>query len=115
MKTRKDGQYRSDQDSTKPRHIIIPAISGIVLVSGMASAVAGDDFQQTYYRHLLHDPDQSVLDAEARGRITIYDGIDNREIEMAMDGQFNRIDSMMFVRTRHAKSDGSYDEEDDCD
>lgn len=115
MKTRTDEQHRTNRHDIKPRHIRVPAISGIVLVSSMVSAVAGDDFEQTYYRNMLQDPDQPVLEAEARGRVTIYDGIDNREIELAMDSQFNRIDNMMFVHTRYVNTDGSYDEDDDCD
>jgi len=68
-----------------------------------------------YTRNLLLNPSQSHIEAESRGRVTIYDGLDNSEVETALDTQFDRIDSMMFVRTRHTLKDGSVEEDDDCE
>jgi hypothetical protein len=64
---------------------------------------------------MLFHPTQSLLKAESRGRVTIYDGLDNRQVERALDTQFGRIDYMMFVRTRHTLEDGTVEEGDDCD
>ena len=45
----------------------------------------------------------------------IYDQLDNETVELAMNTQFDRIDSMMFVRTQYVQEDGSIEEADDCD
>ena len=51
--------------------------------------------------------------SERRGRVTIYDRIPVSEVERALDEQFERIDSMMFVRTQYPVADDGF--EDDCD
>ena len=63
----------------------------------------------------LHNPSSALLAHEDRGRITIYDGVTVTEVNKAMDDQFDRIDSMMFVRTLHPVADGAYYADDDCD
>lgn len=63
----------------------------------------------------LHDPSPGLQDRETAGRITIYDGIKVTEVDRAMDEQFDRIDSMMFVRTKWPVEDGSFVEDSDCD
>ena len=47
--------------------------------------------------------------------MTIYDGLEDKVVEQALDTQFERIDHMMFVRTRETLPDGSIEFEDDCD
>ncbi len=68
-----------------------------------------------YSRTLLFNPSRSQIEAESRGRVTIYDGLDDSDVDTALDTQFGRIDSMMFVRTRHTLKDGSVEEDDDCE
>ena len=75
-----------------------------------AQAAHSGDIQQ----NTLLNPSSSQLNAEANGRVMIYDQMDNETVEMALDTQFDRIDSMMFVRTQHVQEDGSIDEDDDC-
>lgn len=74
-----------------------------------------DSSASAYSRTLLFNPTQSQIKAESRGRVTIYDGLDNSDVETALDTQFDRIDNMMFVRTRHTLKDGSVEEDDDCE
>lgn len=63
----------------------------------------------------LLNPSQGQLAAEERGRVMIYDGLDNRVIEHALDTQFERIDHMMFIRIQHIEPDGTVTvEDDDC-
>lgn len=72
-----------------------------ILAAPTLSCAAEDDFQT----RLLFDPPDSQLRAEARGRIMIYDGLDEAVVERALDEQFGRIEHMMFTRTRHAAPD----------
>ena len=76
-----------------------------------SSVYAADDYQA----NVLFNPSQSILKAEARGRIMIYDGLKSETIELAMNQQFDRIENMMFVRTQYEQEDGEYEVEDDCD
>jgi len=86
--------------------------AGALLTPFSPTAGADSDFQH----RVLFSPSNSQLKAEARGRVMIYDGLDNAEIERAFDEQFNRIENMLFVRTRSTEPDGEFSYEDDgCD
>lgn len=80
-----------------------------LLAVSTAPAIAGDDFQEK----MLLSPSQSMLKAESRGHIMIYDGLDSRLVDRAMDEQFDRIDNMMFVHTVQSLADGGEVVEDD--
>lgn len=81
-------------------------------ISLFSSARAVDEYQQK----VLFSPSSSVLAAEARGRIMIYDGLRQATVTRAMDEQFDRIENMMFVGTVIEQEDGELEvEEDGCD
>ncbi len=83
-----------------------------VLVFGLAGPTEAEDAWQE--RMLFHPP-ASQLELEKRGRIVIYDGLVDTQITQAMDTQFDRIQSMMFVRTIATDAEGEIlrDEETD--
>ena len=77
-----------------------------------ASVDAVDEYQYS----VLFSPSPSMLMAEAKGRVMIYDGLENKTVDLAMDEQFQRIENMMFVRTQYIQEDGDIEvEEDGCD
>lgn len=63
---------------------------------------AADSWQEK----ILFSPPPSQIERENRGRIMIYDGLTDTKIARAMDTQFDRIESMMFVRTVVTDSQG---------
>ena len=87
------------------------AVAVLVAALGQIATAAGGD----YFQDALLNPSEAVLLAEHRGRVTIFDGLDNHVVDQALDGQFGRIGRMMFVRTRHVQQDGSVESDDDCD
>jgi len=84
----------------------------IVLLVTSSSVQAVDDYQQM----VLFTPSATNLEAEAEGRVMIYDGLKNETVNLALNEQFGRIENMMFVRTQFVQEDGEYEVEDDgCD
>lgn len=88
------------------------AIAMFVVGTQSGQATAAD--QAKYDENVLFNPSKAVLLAEQRGRVTIYDALEHRVIDEAMDTQFDRIGSMMFVRTRDTLPDGAGESDDDC-
>lgn len=52
----------------------------------------------------LMQPTERELRDEGAGKVYIYDRLTDREVEQALDGHFDRIESMMFMGT--IKTDG---------
>ena len=96
------------------KNIIATGFTILLGIGANQPVVAGDTFDQ-YYRNILLNPSKSLLLAEDRGRVTIYDGLDAELVDHAMDEQFERIENMMFVGIRHTLPDGSVEADDDCD
>ena len=81
--------------------ILIVLIMGTLLAPVTKAADADDGFQY----NALFNPTPAQLKAEDRGRVMINDGLDSAVVERALDEQFDRIEHMMFVRTRQSTSD----------
>lgn len=91
---------------------IKPLLLTSLLLLTYTSAFATDRYQFK----MLFTPNETLLMSEAKGRITIYDGLDINTVDRAMDEQFDRIDNMMFVRVQHPQDNGEdIVEDDDCD
>lgn len=120
--SRQPGAVRRQQ---RPRRILSArnvtttgalALLAAALGSSVAPAHAAGGGYSAYQQKVLFEPGQSVLKAESRGRVNIYDGLDESQVDRAMDEQFERIEHMMFVRTRSVAEDGTPAYADDgCD
>ena len=89
------------------------AITIICLMWGTAGLA---DPQGDWQLEMIHDPSAAQIKVEERGRVYIYDGLHDTEVKLAMDTQFDRLDNMMFVRTKVETPEGKTETEDDgCD
>ena len=93
--------------------VLIGVLAGIYANLAFQDSLAAGHPDEIDYQP-LHQPSAALRASENRGRITIYDRMPVSEVERALDEQFERIDSMMFVRTQYPVADGGF-EEDDCD
>lgn len=86
----------------------------IVLVTfvGSAQAVEATSATDWQLKLLLH-PSAQQIKVETKGRVVIYDGLKSSDVDKAMDQQFNRIEHMMFIRTKSPAPEGGYVADDD--
>jgi len=101
----------SHETGTLSRLMFTVLLLGTLLAPLARAADANDGFQY----NALFNPTTAQLRAEEHGRVMIYDGLDNAVVERALDEQFDRIEHMMFVRTRQSApdNDDEYTVEDD--
>ena len=59
-----------------------------------------------YQHRRLLAPSPAERIAENRGAIYIYDSLEAKDVNAALDEHFDRIQNMMFVRTRHRPTGG---------
>lgn len=88
---------------TSSNHLLIPITVTILLLGIAEPTQARDSWQEK----ILFSPPASQLELEKRGRIMIYDGLKDTQITQAMDTQYDRIESMMFVRTIVTNDEGN--------
>ena len=53
----------------------------------------------TWQQRRLEQPTTAELQWERSGHVMIYEGMKDREVMLALDKHFNRVQSMMFVNT----------------
>ncbi len=113
MNTQTEITYHETRHSIKKTRLI--AVLSVALSGYTSQALAAGDSASDYYENILLNPSETILLAEAKGRVTIYDGLENSVIDQALDTQFGRMENMMFVRTRETLPDGSEEVDGDCD
>jgi len=102
--------------------IICSVLTWVALTSG--PVVAESSFSD-WQRDKLFQPSERDLAREDAGKVHIFDGMKDSDIELAMQTQFDRVASMMFVRTIVTDDSGAplrdevtgdyVVEDDDCD
>lgn len=82
-------------------------LSGLGLAATLlwSSTAAATDVADIELRRLF-EPTEAEVAAEKQGRIYIYDGLRDVDVQRALDEEFERVDHMMFIRTRKTDEDG---------
>lgn len=80
-----------------------------VLMTSMGNASAGDNDEayRQWQLKRIHQPSTKQLAAESRGKVFIYDGLTDRDIDQALIKQFNRVAAMMFTNTIVTNAQGT--------
>jgi len=89
-----------------------------ILLTQTAAAIQAEEYigSEEWQQRRLFTPSPNELQREAAGRIFIYDGMMEADLDRALDDQFQRLESMMFIRTKRQLPEGdvvAYDD-DDC-
>ncbi len=74
----------------------IQAFSILLLIAQMHAATGGQPAGDWQQRRLMQ-PSAEEVRWEQAGNIMIYDGLTDRQVGVALDGNFPRIESMMFT------------------
>lgn len=90
-------------------------LAAIAVLSAFLNGTVQAAVASEWDRKLLFGPSSALLEREEAGNVTIYDGVLISDVDRAMDEQFDRVESMMFVRTLYPAEEGAYEAEDDCD
>jgi hypothetical protein len=77
---------------------------GVVFL-GVSGVVSAADVREIELRRLF-EPTQSELEQETEGRIYIYDGLRDKDVERAMEEEFDRVENMMFIREKKTDEKG---------
>ncbi len=78
---------------------IISLVIGFLSANSIQPAIAQETGVHTWQLKRLMYPDKTATAREHYGHIMVYHGITDKEISIALDTQFNRIQSMMFTGT----------------
>jgi hypothetical protein len=79
-----------------------------LLLTSVAGACYGKEMDLMYEFQLeqLIDPSEEQLIMESEGQVFIYDGLKDSDIQLALDTQQHRMQSMMFVNVIWTDKDG---------
>ena len=77
-------------------HPTIRLIS-LLLIALQVETTLGEDSPDDWQTRRLMQPSPEEIHWERAGNIMIYEGLTDLQVAMAMDGQFQRIESMMFT------------------
>jgi len=99
-------------------------VSSLIAVLITATGAGAESDDRGWQLKKLFSPTSQDLARAAAGRVFIFDGLRDTDVELAMQSEFERVGSMMFVRTRITDSSGALlqdktgayvTEDDDCD
>ena len=92
------------------RHCIFGCMLAAAALMCAVPAGAADSAQANLERwqlRRLNAPTERELAHEREGNVYIYDGLTDRDVDLALNRHFERIEYMMFVGTRRTDPNGT--------
>lgn len=77
----------------------------VCVLAAVSSVAFAADVSDIELRRLFL-PTEAELAAEASGKIYIYEGLRDMDVERAMEDEFKRVENMMFIRTKKTTETG---------
>lgn len=74
-------------------------ISALLLAMAPVQAAIGESVYERWQLKRLFQPGESQLKQEQKGKVFIYEGLRDRDIEHVLEKQFDRVQHMMFIGT----------------
>jgi hypothetical protein len=78
-------------------HLLIASCL-VTVMSSPQAALSETLYSRWQMQRLLH-PNQKQLQQEQRGKVFIYEGLKDKQVDNIMQTQFERLQAMMFVGT----------------
>jgi len=82
-------------------------MAALVIPGQAAAADPGSQGADSWQLSMLFTPSDRQLELERNGRVMIYDGVRSSAVNKALDENFERIGSMMFVNTVVTDDEGA--------
>jgi hypothetical protein len=86
--------------------ILFLFVISILVNPGMSVFADDENTVEQWQLTRLFSPTENDLQNEANGKVFIYSGLKDIDVDHALDKNFNRIQSMMFIKTIVTDSDG---------
>lgn len=79
-------------------------LPGLLAALGCAGATGGhaaaaEEADRQWQLEMVFHPSPRQLAMERKGRVMIYSGLRDTDVQRAMEEQWDRVESMMFIRT----------------